>query len=98
MADILNHLRALEKQGEDNIWRTAKEAREEIERLRAALKPFADHPDFHAHSSWAVTYLDDAHEVPGVTAGDFQRAKAMMGHNVKLRGAPLLARPSRTPC
>jgi hypothetical protein len=55
---------------------------EENERLRAALKPFADHPDFHAHHSWAVTYIDDAHEIPGVTAGDFQRAKAAMTHNV----------------
>lgn len=38
MRDILNGLRCLEKQGEDNIWRTAKEAREEIERLRGALR------------------------------------------------------------
>lgn len=32
--DVVEYLRALERQSEDNIWRTAKEAREEIERLR----------------------------------------------------------------
>jgi len=35
--DVLVLLRGLERHGEDNIWRTAKEAREEIERLRAEL-------------------------------------------------------------
>ena len=35
--DIVGMLRRLERHGEDNIWRTAKDAREEIERLRAAL-------------------------------------------------------------
>ncbi len=32
--DIVSLLRNLERQSEDNIWRTAQEAREEIERLR----------------------------------------------------------------
>lgn len=34
MIDITKKLRTLEKQSEDNIWRTAKEAREEIEEMR----------------------------------------------------------------
>jgi len=83
MADILNHLRVLEKQGEDNIWRTAKEAREEIEMLRVALKPFAEHPDFHAPESWPVTFKDATDRTPGVTVGDFRRAKVVMTHILK---------------
>lgn len=35
--DIDDYLRGLEKHGEDNVWRTAKQAREEIERLRAII-------------------------------------------------------------
>lgn len=35
--DITDRLKALEKQGEDYIWRPAKEAREEIERLRKRI-------------------------------------------------------------
>lgn len=34
MNNIIENLKYLEKQGEDNIWRTAKAAREEIERLQ----------------------------------------------------------------
>lgn len=37
MADIAKQLAVLERHGEDNIWRTAKAAREEIERLQAML-------------------------------------------------------------
>lgn len=36
--DLREALRTLEKQGEDNIWRTAKAAGDEIDRLRAALR------------------------------------------------------------
>lgn len=36
--DVVGLLRNLERHGEDNIWRTAKEAREEIQRLRAELQ------------------------------------------------------------
>lgn len=35
MTPLNKKLRALEKQGEDNIWRTAQEAREWIEQLEA---------------------------------------------------------------
>lgn len=35
--DLREALRALEKQGEDAIWRTAKAAGDEIDRLRSAL-------------------------------------------------------------
>lgn len=48
------------------------------EKLEAALKPFAEHDDFHASDDWAVTQIDDGSPdlIPGVTAGDFKRAKA----------------------
>ena len=36
--DVVPYLRGLERNGEDNIWRTAQQAREEIERLRTALR------------------------------------------------------------
>ena len=38
--DIVALLHGLERHGEDNIWRTARQAREEIERLRASLQEF----------------------------------------------------------
>ena len=50
----------------------------EIERLRAALEPFADHPDFHAPDDWAVTWINAEDRIPGVTAGDFRRARAAL--------------------
>ena len=36
--DVVGLLRGLERHGEDNIWRTAQEAREEIEELRGGLR------------------------------------------------------------
>ena len=65
-------------------WRSCESNK--IKKLEAALRPFADHPAFHAPDNWAVTYLDDAHEVPGVTARDFQIAKTAMTANVEVRG------------
>lgn len=60
----------------------AREAalREEVARLREALEPFAEHPDFHAPDDWAVTQFDngDLMPEPGVTAGDFRRARAAL--------------------
>ena len=46
-----------------------------ITRLKAALEPFAEHPDFHASDDWAVTFADASERIPGVTAGDFRRAR-----------------------
>ena len=46
--DIVGLLRGLERQGEDNIWRTAQQAREEIEALRTQLahwKVFGEHAE-----------------------------------------------------
>ena len=46
--DIYDLLRGLERQGEDNIWRTAQQAREEIEMLRTQLahwKVFGEHAE-----------------------------------------------------
>lgn len=46
--------------------------------LRAAveaLEPFAAHPDFHAGDDWPVTFVNDEERAPGVTAGDFRRAR-----------------------
>lgn len=45
--DVIGLLRNLERQGEDNIWRTAQEAREEIERLRGIVSK-ARHWALHA--------------------------------------------------
>jgi hypothetical protein len=36
--DVVGLLRNLERHGEDNIWRTAKDAREELEQLREMLE------------------------------------------------------------
>lgn len=36
-ADIADYLRGLEKHDVDNVWRIAKQARKEIERLRAII-------------------------------------------------------------
>ncbi len=59
-------------------------------RLEQALKPFADHPEFHAPDDFPVTILrrlePTGEPVAGVTAGDFRRAKAAMRHNVKVTG------------
>lgn len=46
-----------------------------VEPLRAALRPFAEHPDFHAPFGWPVTTIDPD-GLPGVTAGDFRQARA----------------------
>ena len=46
--DIVGLLRGLERQGEDKIWRTAQQAREEIETLRTQLahwKVFGEHAE-----------------------------------------------------
>ena len=43
--DVVGLLRGLERHGEDNIWRVAQEAREEIERIRAALALAANRMD-----------------------------------------------------
>ena len=46
--DVVSMLRGLERHGEDNIWRVAQEAREEIEALRTSLahwKVFAKHAE-----------------------------------------------------
>lgn len=40
-----------------------------------ALEPFAAHPDFHAGDDWPVTFVNDEERAPGVTAGDFRRAR-----------------------
>ncbi len=57
----------------------------EIRKLREALRPFADHPEFHAPDEWAVTVIDRNEStgapVAGVTAGDFRRASAAMRPN-----------------
>ena len=45
--DVVGLLRNLERQSEDNIWRTAKEAREEIEALRQRIGR-AEHWATHA--------------------------------------------------
>ena len=45
--DVVGLLRNLERQSEDNIWRTAKEAREEIEALRQRISR-AEHWARHA--------------------------------------------------
>jgi len=54
----------------------------EIRKLREALHPFANHPEFHAPDEWAVTVIDraepDGAPVAGVTAGDFRRAHEVM--------------------
>ena len=59
-------------------------------RLEQALKPFADHPEFHAPDEWPVTVIDrnepTGDPVAGVTAGDFRRAKAAMRHNAEVSG------------
>lgn len=49
-----------------------------IEQMREALKPFAEHPDFHAPECWPVTFADSVTRAPGVTAGDFRKAKAAL--------------------
>ena len=60
-------------------------------RLEQALKPFADHPEFHAPDDFPVTILrrlePTGEPVAGVTAGDFRRAKAAMRHNDPNSGA-----------
>lgn len=48
-----------------------------------ALRPFAEHPDFHASDDWPVTFKDAEIREPGVTAGDFRRARAALR---KVRG------------
>jgi hypothetical protein len=54
----------------------------EIDRLRAALKPFSAHPQFQAPDDWPVTVIDrnepTGDPVAGVTAGDFRRAAEAM--------------------
>lgn len=44
-ATLIKRLYALSRQGEDNIWRTAKDALDEITRLRLALIRIADDCD-----------------------------------------------------
>ena len=60
-------------------------------RLEQALKPFADHPEFHAPDDFPVTILrrlePTGEPVAGVTAGDFRRAKVAMGHNAGVTGS-----------
>ena len=46
--DVVGLLRGLERHGEDNIWRVAQEAREEVETLRTQLahwKVFGEHAE-----------------------------------------------------
>lgn len=46
--DIVGLLRGLERHGDDNIWRMAQQAREEIETLRSQLahwKVFGEHAE-----------------------------------------------------
>jgi glutamate/tyrosine decarboxylase-like PLP-dependent enzyme len=61
--DVVGLLRKLERHGEDNIWRVAQEAREEIETLRTQLahwKTFAIHAEGE-HAAWkkTATALDE---------------------------------------
>jgi hypothetical protein len=49
-----------------------------IKELTEALRPFAEHPDFHASDDWAVTIIDEDERTPGVTAGDFRRARTAL--------------------
>ena len=62
----------------------------EIRKLREALRPFAEHPEFQAPDEWAVTVIDrnepTGAPVAGVTAGDFRRAVAAMSPNEKHQG------------
>lgn len=44
-------------------------------KLEQALRPFAEHPDFHAPDEWAVTIIAQDSRDAGVTAGDFRAAK-----------------------
>ena len=70
----------------------------EIRKLREALRPFAEHPEFQAPDEWAVTVIDrndpTGAPVAGVTAGDFRRAVAAMSPNAELRGGPLADGPA----
>lgn len=47
-------------------------------KLERALAPFANHPAFQAPEDWAVTFVDAANRIAGVTAGDFRRAKEVL--------------------
>ena len=52
--DVVGLLRGLERHGEDSIWRTAQQAREEIETLRSQLahwKAFGEHAEGQ-HAYW----------------------------------------------
>lgn len=46
--------------------------------LETALRPFALHPAFHASDDWPVTFIDSENREPGVTVGDFRRARAVL--------------------
>jgi len=65
----------------------------EIRKLREALRPFAEHPEFQAPDEWAVTVIDrndpTGAPVAGVTAGDFRRAVAAMSPNASGKGPEL---------
>ena len=71
--DVVGLLRGLERHGEDSIWRTAQQAREEMEALRSQLahwKAFAVHAEGE-HAAWKKTAgeLDDElHKLRAATA------------------------------
>ena len=60
MSDIVDKLSQLGKQGEDHIWRTALEAKDEIVKLRGAMQKLSDNMKVggsqgksHQMSDWA---------------------------------------------
>lgn len=54
---------------------TVQDLEKQVASLMEALKPFAEHSDFYAPDEWPVTFIDPSARTPGVTAGDFRRAR-----------------------
>lgn len=79
--DILDVLRWYVKRCKGSaLGQDCERAADEIERLRKALKPFAQAVWYETTDGAAlVTVLDDEHQPGSLTAGDFRRARAAEG-------------------